>query len=178
MNFLALTLVSGLLSALAFYFLGGSGVVTNGASMLLSFEAIIAAAVLVRLNRGVPSLDWKSVDRETLDRLLNRLEDVAKVYVAVVVIAAISILTLLAAVFVDKLTFAAKPETVLWLSTAFGALLGVLLSRMAYVVWLDLDIVRLQKNVIISAAEAEQTRAEARLAENKITAIGATRLPR
>jgi hypothetical protein len=175
-NFLALTVLSGLLSALGFYFLGGSGVVTGGAPMLLSFEAIIVAAVLVRLNRGVPSLDWKYVDTGALERLLSRLEDVAKVYIAVVLVATLSILILLAVVFIDKLTFVGKAETMLWLSTAFGGLLGVLLSRMAYVVWLDLDIVRLQKRVIISAAEAEQAKEQTKLAQDKLAAIGATRL--
>lgn len=178
MNFLALTVVCGLLGGLAFYFLGGSGVIVDGAAMLLAFEAIIVAAVLVRLNRGVPSLEWKYVNADALESLLSRLEDIAKVYIAVVLLATVSILVLLAVVFIENLTFAAKAETVLWLSAAFGALLGILLSRMAYVVWLDFDIVRLQKQVIISAAEAEQAKEQTKVAEDKITSIAATRLPR
>jgi hypothetical protein len=113
-----------------------------------------------------------------LGKLLNRLQDVARVYVAVVIIAALSILALFAALFVDKLSFAAKPETMLWLATAFGALLGMLLSRMAYVVWLDLDIVQLQKRIILSAAQAEQAKEQTRIAEEKIAVMGAMRLPR
>jgi len=178
MNFLIISLISSTIGGVAFFFIGDAGLMTANASILLSFEAIIAAAVLVRLNRGVPSLDWKSVDVEAADRLLRRLEEVAKVYIALIAMTLVSIVIILAILYVGTLQFDYKQNVIIGLSTVFGVILGVVLGRMTYVVWLDLDIVRLQSAVILSAAKAEDAKKQVEAASGKLAAIEAARLPR
>lgn len=174
MNFLAVSILTAILGAIGFYF--GRSEVSANAPMLLTFQGIIAAAVLVRLNRGVPTLDWKAVQFEAVERLLERLEDIAKSYIAVVIINAISISILLVIQFYHKPDYPYSAQVVVTLSTTFGALLGLLLGRMAHVVWLDLDIVRLQKKVILSAAESENKKAQMASAAEKLSQIDKVRI--
>lgn len=176
MNFLSLSLLLSGLGGVAFYFFGEAGAMSTNASMLLSFEALIVGAVLVRLNRGLPSIDWKMVDATPIERLLNRLEEAAKVYIIIVVACAVSICILLASIYVDKVTFAYKLTTSLFLSTTFGVLLGFVISRMTFVVWLDLDIVRLQRAVILASAKSQNSDKQIKAAEDKLTAINNARI--
>ena len=178
MNFLIISVLSGVVGGIAFFFIGDAGAMTENVSILLSFEAIIAAAVLVRLNRGVPSLDWKAVDVEAAERLLRRLEEVAKVYIALIAMTLISITILLAVIYLNTQAFSYKRDIMVALSASFGTILGLVLGRMAYVVWLYLDIVRLQSAVIVSAARAEEAKKQEKVASEKLATIEATRLPR
>lgn len=176
MNFMVLSVVLSALGGVAFYFFGQAGAMSANASILLSFQAIIAAAVLVRLNRGVPSLDWKSVDVDPVKNLLDRLEEVAKVYIVVVATTLISILMIISVLYLDQLEFKYKSLAINITSSAFGALLGLLISRMTYVVWLDYDIVRLQRAVILSAAESDEAKKQAKIAEEKLKSITGARV--
>lgn len=174
MNFLAVSIMTAILGGIGFYF--GRNEVSANASMLLTFQGIIAAAVLVRLNRGVPSLDWKAVQFQAVERLLERLEDIAKSYIAVVIINAISIAILLFIQFYHNPQYPYSANIIMTLSTIFGALLGLLLGRMAHVVWLDLDIVRLQKAVILSAAESENKKIQIANAAEKMSKMDKVRI--
>lgn len=176
MNFFLLSIITSALGAVSFFFFGKSGAMASNASILLSFQTIIVAAVLVRLNRGVPSLDWKSVDVQPIKNLLDRLEEVSKVYIVVVFTTLISIIFLISILYLEKISFSYKSYFVNSISTAFGALLGLLISRMAYVVWLDLDIVRLQRAVILSAAETDSQKKQKAIAEEKIKTVSQTRV--
>ena len=178
MIFLALPLAVALALAVAFYtYLGGSFLVAN-VSPLLAVLSIFAAGILVRLNRGIPTIDWKSVDADATHRLLNQLEAVAKEYVAVFCIIVLSIVVVFAASFVDQSKIENAPRIQQWLAGSFGFLFGVLSGRMGYIVWRDLDIVRLQKAVILSAATEEVAKSELAAAQEKLTAMSAARLPR
>jgi hypothetical protein len=177
MNFLIISLASAFVGGVSFYFAGDAGLVAPNAAVLLSFEAVIAAGILVRLNRGVPSLDWKAVEKDAVEGLLARLEQTAKVYIAIIGLTLLSIIVLLGIVYVNALTSDSKYQLLMVLSTIFGILLGLVIGRMAYVVWLDLDIVRLQAVVIRSAVNAEDVKKQGETATEKLAAIGAARLP-
>lgn len=176
MNFLLLSVVTSIVGGVAFFFFGRSGAMTANASILLSFQTIIVAAVLVRLNRGVPSLDWKSVDLQPIKNLLDRLEQVSKVYIVVVFATLVSIILLISVLYLQRVEFLYKENVVDGISISFGALFGLLISRMAYVVWLDLDIVRLQRAVILSAAETDSQKKQAAIAAEKINRVSDARI--
>ena len=176
MNFLLLTLALSVISSVSFYFFGHSGAMSAYASILLSFEGIIGAAVLVRLNRGVPSVDWKSVDVDATKRLLNRLEDVARVYILIVAATLLSVVTLLVILYIDKTSLTNKGSYISILSAVFGGIFGLIVSRMTFVVWLDYDIVRLQKAVILSAAEAEERQKQGKVADDKLQSMNNARI--
>ena len=144
--------------------------------MLMAFEGIMAAAILVRLNRGIPTVDWKSVDIEHTKELLNRLESAAKDYVALIFLIFLSIIILLFLLFSKNYVYQNQEFIEKIISTVFGFLFGLLLSRMGYVVWLDLDIVRLQKAVLISSAEAEDGKKQTLTANEKIDKMNTNRL--
>lgn len=166
--------MTAILGGIGFYL--GRDEVSSNASMLLTFQGIIAAAVLVRLNRGVPSLDWKAVKYDAVEKLLQRLEDIAKSYIAVVIINAISIFILIFIQFYNKPEYLYSEKVIMILSTIFGCLLGLLLGRMTHVVWLDLDIVRLQKAVILSAAESENKKTQILSASEKLSEMEKVRI--
>ena len=54
---------------------------------------------------------------------------------------------------------------------AIGGLVALCASRMAYVVWRDIDIVRLQKQLIDGLADREAASEQIALAESKILDI-------
>ena len=66
MNFFALSLLFMAAGGSAFGLLGGDNPVGLNASSLLSVVSIMSAAILVRLNRGIPTVDWKIVDQNAL----------------------------------------------------------------------------------------------------------------
>lgn len=60
--------------------------------------------------------------------------------------------------------------------SVFGFTFGLSVSRMFYLVWRDLDIVRLQANVILSAASVQERKLEADSANLKITTMNDARI--
>ena len=54
---------------------------------------------------------------------------------------------------------------------AVGGLVTLCAARMAYVVWRDIDIVRLQKRLIDGAASRESDERERALADEKVASI-------
>jgi hypothetical protein len=124
--------------------------------------SIMAAALLVRLNRGMPTLEWKSVEPEARKRLTAAIVSVTREYMMIAAICAALLLTLLA------LTTVGKPAAQLWiepiqrsLSALVGSMVALCVGRMAYVVWRDYDIVRVQKALVDAAADKEEREAQA-----------------
>lgn len=137
--------------------------------------SIMAAALLVRLNRGMPTLDWKSVEPEARKKLTTEIVGVTREYVMIVAICAALLLTLLA------LTTVGRPATHLLiepirrsLSGLIGSMVALCIGRMGYVVWRDYDIVRVQKALIDAAADKDAQEREAKTAIEKIADMRAT----
>lgn len=131
--------------------------------------SIMVAAVFIRLNRGMPTLEWKSLeptDRKGLTAAIVRL---TKEYGWIIAIVA---LTLVAIVSLSVVGSEQVAEWNVWLrrivSGALGGALGLSSARMAYVVWRDIDIVRLQKRLIDGVADKEEGERQAALADEKV----------
>ncbi|NEV79143.1 hypothetical protein DYI24_19095 [Rhodopseudomonas sp. BR0C11] len=117
--------------------------------------SIMCAALLVRLNRGMPTLDWQSLEPAERKVLTYRVLELSREYMSVLALQFLTLFVLLALSLIKEKTFtgwANGPTVVL----AFvGSLLGLCLSRMGYIVWRDTDIVRLQKKLIDESADRQ-----------------------
>jgi hypothetical protein len=135
--------------------------------------SIMIAAVFVRLNRGMPTLEWKSIDPAERKRLTSKIVDLAAEYGWIIAIDAVALIGLLTLAVVGK-----ADVTATWLSWtqrivsgAIGGVATLSIARMVYVVWRDIDVVRLQKQVIDGAASRESTEQEDKLASEKVANI-------
>lgn len=135
---------------------------------MTSALSIFIAAVLVRLARGMPTLDWKSVPLEKRKVLTGELVDVSREYAGLL---ALLMLLLMLTVSIGSISTWFAPENTVW-RTGMSALIGLLVSlsvlRFGYVVWRDLDIVSLQKTVIDGMAEQELATKNSEAANAKI----------
>ncbi|ATE64122.1 hypothetical protein [Rhizorhabdus dicambivorans] len=135
--------------------------------------SIMIAAVFVRLNRGMPTLEWKSLEAGERKRLTAKIVQVTTEYGWIIGINATTLIALV------TLSVVGKAEIILFWSSAvrhiasaaIGGLGALCVARMAYVVWRDIDIVRLQKRVIDDAATREDKDAQGQAAEGKVTEI-------
>lgn len=134
--------------------------------------SITVAAVFVRLNRGMPTLEWKSLDPNKRKDLTASIFIVTVEYAWIIGINAAALAALLTLSVIGKADAALWPE---WAreaaSGAVGALMTLCAARMSYVVWRDIDIVRLQKQLIDGAAAREADEREHSLAEEKVANI-------
>lgn len=176
MNFLFISLVLMVGGGAGFWFIGTTTAIGQNASAFLAVVSVMAAGILVRLNRGVPSVDWKSVSSDSLNKLLSRLEEIAKSYILTFAIALALIVLIVSCILISPLDFIYKEITIRSISSCFGTLLGLLVSRMFYIVWLDLDIVRLQNAVILSAAAEKEGSEQKTLADDKLEKMRETRI--
>jgi hypothetical protein len=140
--------------------------------------SIMAAGLLVRLNRGMPALDWKSLDPVKRKVLTEQVVELVREYLFVLglqLIALVSLVTLAAL---------AKPPPLVptepWIERSVvgfvGALIAMCLTRMAFIVWRDYDIVRLQKHLIDEAADKEASEQSSKAATEKVNSIKAAGL--
>lgn len=131
--------------------------------------SIMAAAILVRLNRTMPAIDWKILDRDPRERLTADVVALAEEYLwflAVIGVVILIVLTLIVVGRQEIFGVATGPPdpTKAWhwgwrrASAGFLGVAGAFVCiRMGYLVWRDLDIIRLQKHVIdLAAAQAHQ----------------------
>lgn len=139
--------------------------------------SIMAAALLVRLNRGMPTLDWKSIEPDARRRLTKAVVIVTREYMVIATMCAFLLVTLLA------LATAGKSAIELWiepiqraLSGAVGGMAVLCISRMGYVVWRDYDIVRVQKEVIDASADKDEREREEKAADEKVAGIRAANI--
>lgn len=137
--------------------------------------SIMVAAVFVRLNRGMPTLEWKSLDPEKRTVLTSSIVSLTTEYGWIIGINAVVLAGLV------MLSVIGKTDAGLWaewvrrfISGAIGGSMSLCSARMAYVVWRDIDIVRLQKRLIDGAAARESNERESTLAESKVASIKAT----
>lgn len=139
--------------------------------------SIMAAAIFVRLNRGMPTLDWKTIAPTNRNKLTAAVVSLARDYLvglglAFSTILMIMVLTSMSAVDVKNL-----PEVVQQCVVAgFVSLALMSVVWMGYVIWRDYDIVQLQKRVIDEAAQNEEIEQNRKLAETKIVEAQSTNL--
>lgn len=133
--------------------------------------SIMLAAILVRLNRGMPTLDWKSLEPQERSRLTSAIVDLTREYAFIVGIKAVLITAL-----VSLAPF--KTDAASWsiwtsrgVSAVVGAMVALSVSRMAYVVWRDYDIVKLQKVLIDASGVREKLEAETKASGQKVADI-------
>lgn len=130
--------------------------------------SIFIAAVLVRLARGMPTLDWKSIPIASRKNLTGHLVDVSREYAGLLVLL---MLLLVLAVLVggaDSIIWSAPEKVQRAASALIGFLVMLSVLRFSYVVWRDLDIVSLQKNVIDSMTDQELATKKAEIAGAKL----------
>ena len=140
--------------------------------------AIIGAAVFVRLNRGMPALDWKSIDPKRRKDVTNSIYRVSREYAGLLVVIGFLLLLFI-------LLSALGPQGVCELAGPFkralaglaGFLACFVVLRTGYVIWRDLDIVKLQKHVIDEAATKEISEAAEAEAKRRLDAMNAGRHP-
>lgn len=142
--------------------------------------SIMAAAVLVRLNRTMPAIDWKILDKASRERLTSEVVALTEEYLWFLAVIGMLILGILALLVVGReaifgvLAGPTDPDRAWywWWRRASAGMIGAgstfVVVRMGYLVWRDLDIVRLQKHVIdLGAAQADQA-AHEKLAAEKL----------
>jgi len=136
--------------------------------------SIMVAAILVRLNRGMPNLDWTAIDPPDRMRLTSGILELTREYVGIIVTNMILLVVLISLTTFGKEAFPAWP---IWLSRTASGVVGGLavlsLVRMTYVVWRDFDIVKLQKELIDKAAQREQQTRDNVLANETIAVMRA-----
>jgi hypothetical protein len=136
--------------------------------------SIMAAALLVRLNRGMPTLEWKSLDSRERKILTQKIVEVAREYLTVLSIQAVTLAALVGVLMEKDSTVIATWER--YLLAALGALVGLCVARMAHIVWRDYDIVRLQKKLIDDSADRETVDRASEEALSKVANIRASGL--
>lgn len=137
-------------------------------SQTTSALSIFIAAVLVRLARGMPTLDWKSVPVEKRKALTGQLLDVSREYAGLL---ALLMLLLVLAVSIGSTSVWLASIDQKWsriVSAIVGFLVMLSMLRFGYVVWRDLDIVSLQKAVIDEMADQERAAKNVGIASAKL----------
>lgn len=137
-------------------------------SQMTSALSIFIAAVLVRLARGMPTLDWKTVPIEKRKVLTCQLVDVSREYAGLL---ALLMLLLIMAVSIGTTSVWLASLDEKWgrlVSAVTGFLVVLSVLRFGYVVWRDLDIVSLQKVVIDEMADQERAVKNAEIASGKL----------
>lgn len=134
--------------------------------------SIMVAAVFVRLNRGMPTLEWKSLDPDKRKDLTASIVSVTTEYGWIIGINAAALVGLVTLSAIGAEDVALWSETVRRVTAGVvGGLVTLCAARMAYVVWRDIDIVRLQKRLIDGAASKESDERELALADEKVARI-------
>lgn len=136
--------------------------------------SIMAAALLVRLNRGMPTLDWKSLDTEDRKVLTGKIVELTREYMIVLTIQAATLGTLFVLAVIDHKRFS-LPIQKTFMGIA-GVMVALAVARMAYIVWRDYDIVRLQKKLIDDSADRDAIEKASKDALDKVAAIRASGL--
>lgn len=141
---------------------------------MITALSIMVAAVFVRLNRGMPTLEWKSLEPERRGELTAKIVGVTTEYGWIIGLNAVALVGLV------SLAVVGADDSVLWpeaarriASGAIGGIVALCAARMGYVVWRDIDIVRLQKRLIDGAASREADERERALADDKVANIRA-----
>lgn len=139
---------------------------------LLVLTSIMAAAIFVRLNRAMPTLDWKSLEPAGRKKLTRRVVELNQEYLSILLIQAVLAAALIALVMTGRPAIAVLPDwAVRTISAVIGGLMSLALFRMGYVAWRDYDIVKLQKELIDAAGDKEFAERQVKAAEDNAAAI-------
>jgi Flp pilus assembly pilin Flp len=137
--------------------------------------SIMIAAILVRLNRGMPTLEWKSLELQKRTQLTSKILDLTTEYAWIVGLIAASLIGLVTLSVVGK-----EAINTIWPdwaqragSAGIGWLGALCIARMSYVIWRDLDIVKLQKQLIDESAARDLGAIETKSASDKVADIRA-----
>lgn len=145
---------------------------------MMTALSIMVAAVFVRLNRGMPTLEWKSADPDERRQLTSRIVALTREYGWIIATNATVLLGLVTLTVVGKAEIAAHwPAWAQRLASgAVGGSGALCVARMAYVVWRDVDVVVLQKRLIDGTASRDAIDVQSGLADDKVTTIRASGL--
>jgi hypothetical protein len=131
--------------------------------------SIMAAAIFVRLNRGMPTVDWKSIKPTDRQQLTTSVVDLAVDYLVGLALTFTTLMSIMV------LTAATKNDVLLLPHLFQQLVVGVFVALsllsiiwMGYVIWRDYDIVLLQQRVIDDAAKQDITDHNRKIAESKI----------
>lgn len=131
--------------------------------------SIMVAAVFVRLNRGMPTLEWKSLDPKRRKELTSSIVTVTEEYAWIIGINAIALIGLVSLTAIGAKEVGLWPDALRRVGAGIvGGLVSLCAARMAYVVWRDIDVVRLQKRLIDAAADKESLELEIAAADEKV----------
>ena len=120
--------------------------------------SIFIAAVLVRLARGMPTLDWKSIPIASRKNLTGHLVAVSREYAGLLILLMLLLVLAVAIGGADSILASVSEKIQRAVSALIGFLVVLSLLRFSYVVWRDLDIVILQKKVIDGMADQDKAR--------------------
>lgn len=134
--------------------------------------SIMAAAIFVRLNRGMPSLEWKSLTTQQRKQVTSAVLKLSKDYVIGLIVTATNIIIIIILTAIGKYD-ALKFEKYYQLGIVFIFSISLILSIiwMGYVIWRDYDIVRLQKRIIDDASDREESESQSVEASKKTAAM-------
>lgn len=146
---------------------------------LLVAASIMAAAILVRLNRAMPTLDWKSLEPAGRRQLTQRVVDLNKEYLSILAVQALLASALISLVVAGDTAVCQATDVIARLiSGGVGGLLGLAVFRMGYVAWRDYDIVKLQKHLIDAAGDKDFEEAQNKAASEVVATIKTSELQR
>lgn len=172
-------LVFSLVAAAVFGFAVSPERLALSAQPLLVALSIMAAGMLVRLNRGMPGIDWTSLSATERTDLTRALVDVARDYLGVLLVLAIGMAALvLLTLFAPEAKSLNDAIGGRLLSGALGATIALCFARMGTVVWRDYDIIVLQKRVLDGATAAAATKAAGAVADEKVATMRSTGMKR
>lgn len=128
---------------------------------IMVVTSIMVAAVLVRLNRGMPALEWKSIPPDDRMKLTAAIVGVARHYVGALILMGTILTAVLILASFGTGAVGGWPEGVRQgLSASLCGLLALSVYQMGFIVWRDLDIILLQKTLIDTMADSEKYASE------------------
>ncbi len=127
----------------------------DGFQPLVASLSIMLAAILVRMNRGMPTIDWKSIDPQQRKNLTAAIVDLTKSYFLIAVIMGVTIISVVISTIFKTSIIQSCDVVHRMFSSVLTGLVSLSFCRMVYVIWRDYDIVSLQKSLIDEAADKE-----------------------
>lgn len=134
--------------------------------------SIMSAAVLVRLNRGIPQVEWRELKYDEKKKLSNNFVEITKEYCLIISLFFILFSTIIIFMAVGiEYTKSLPLHFSQILSGIIGLILGACLFKMGYVIWRDYDIVVLQREIIMRISDNQETEYNNSIANENIKKI-------
>lgn len=150
---------------------------------LITISTVFMAAVLVRLSRGIPTIEWKATALIERENLLNSISQLAKEYIYTIVTAGLVIFTSLSCLIFFPTLLIEKCFAIFHFSIRYYSIIpglifglfGVLIFQIARVLWRDFDIIQLQSQLIMRIGVDEAHQIETKSAKEKVEQMNKTR---